>query len=348
MSQERTFMSEKLFPCTIVGSYTQPEWLIDRDTLLGRFPPRTRAKELWRIAPEHLQAAQDDATLLAIRDQELAGLDVITDGEVRRESYSNHFATSLEGVDTDNPGEALDRSGEPVKVPRVVAPIKRTGPTGVRDVEFLRANTDRQIKITVPGPFTMSQQAQIEYYDSPRECALDYATAVNAEIKDLFAAGVDVVQIDEPYLQARPDVARDYGIEALNVALEGVNGKTSVHICFGYAALIHARPEGYSFLPEFEQINCDQVSIETAQSELDCKILESLPSKEIMLGVIDLSTHEVETVDTVVKRVQRALPHIDAERVVLAPDCGMKYIPREAAFGKLKAMCEAAEILRNA
>lgn len=339
-------MKEKLFPCTIVGSYSQPEWLIDKEKLLRRFPPRTRAKELWRIPAEQLESAQNDATLLAIRDQELAGLDVITDGEVRRESYSNHFATALEGVDTDSPGDALDRSGEPVKVPRVTGVIERNEPIAVKDVAFLKANTNKQIKITLPGPFTMSQQAQIEYYDSPRDCALAYAGAVNAEIKDLFATGVDVVQIDEPYMQARPDAARDYGIEALNAALEDIDGKTCVHICFGYAALIHERPEGYSFLPEFTEINCDQVSIETAQSKLDCKILETLPDKEIMLGVIDLSTHEIETVETVVERVRRALPHIAPERIVLAPDCGMKYIPRDVAFGKLKTMCMAGEILR--
>ena len=339
-------MTNKLFPCTIVGSYSQPDWLIDREKLAARFPPRTRARELWRIAPGQLAEAQDDATRLAIHDQERAGIDVVTDGEMRRESYSNHFATALDGVDTDNPGEALDRSGDPVKVPRVTGPVSRRHAVGIEDVKFLCANTDRATKITVPGPFTMSQQAQNEYYPSKQECATAYAGAVSAEIRDLFNAGVDVVQIDEPYMQARPEAAREYGVDALNQALDGVGGKTCVHICFGYAGLIHERPPAYSFLPEFRKINCDQVSIETAQSELDCSVLEELPNKDIVLGVIDLSTHAIETAATVVERVKRALPHINAERVILAPDCGMKYLPRPVAFGKLQAMCTAAELLR--
>ena len=246
-----------LFPTTLVGSYPQPEWLIDRQRLAGRFPPRVRARELWRIPAEYLAQAQDDATLVAIKAQEDAGIDIITDGEIRRESYSNHFATALDGVDLDNPGEALDRSGHPNPVPRVVGPIRRRHAVGVRDLQFLRQHTKRQIKITVPGPFTMAQQAQIDYYDGSRELAsLDYATALNAEIKDLFAAGADVVQIDEPYMQARPEEARAFGLNALNRALEGVTGTTAVHICFGYAAIIHARPSGYSFLPEFQQCRC--------------------------------------------------------------------------------------------
>ncbi len=340
-------MTNQLFACTIVGSYSQPDWLIDREKLAARFPPRTRALELWRIAPEQLAEAQDDATRLAIYDQERAGIDIVSDGEMRRESYSNHFATALAGVDTDNPGEARDRSGDPVKVPRVVGPVSRRHSVGAQDVAFLRANTELPIKFTVPGPFTMSQQAQNEYYASAQECASAYADAVNAEIRDLFAAGADVVQIDEPYMQARPEAAREYGIDALNRALDGVGGTTCVHICFGYAALIHERPQAYSFLPEFVNINCDQVSIETAQSNLDCKILEQLPDKEILLGVIDLSTQAIETADTVVSRVKRALPHIDAARVLLAPDCGMKYLPRAVAYGKLKAMCDAATQLRE-
>jgi 5-methyltetrahydropteroyltriglutamate--homocysteine methyltransferase len=335
-----------LFPCTIVGSYPQPDWLIDRQKLSGRFPPRTRAKELWRVDEAYLKEAQDDATRIAIQDQERAGLHIVSDGEIRRESYSNHFATALDGIDLDNPGEALDRSGEPVFVPRIVGPIRRRHAVGVGDLEFLRAQTDRAVKFTVPGPFTMAQQAQNEHYATDREAALAYADAVNEEIRDLFAAGADVVQIDEPYMQARPEQARDYGIEALNRALEGVDGSTCVHICFGYAALIHERPEGYSFLPEFSDACCEQVSIETGQSNLDCTVLESLPDKRILLGVLDLSSNEVETVEMIKDRVRRALDHVDAERIILAPDCGMKYLSREAAFGKLAAMARAAAELR--
>ena len=340
-------MSAKLFPCTIVGSYAQPDWLIDKQKLASRFPPRVRAQELWRIDDEFLLEAQDDATRIAIQDQEAAGLDIITDGEIRRESYSNHFATALDGIDLDNHGVALDRSGEPTPVPRVVGPIKRRKPVGVRDVKFVKAHSSRAVKITVPGPFTMSQQAQNDFYDSERDCAMAYAEAVNDEIKDLFAAGADVVQIDEPYMQARPEKAREYGIETLNRALEGVNGKTCVHICFGYAAIIHQRPEGYSFLPELTEAKCDQISIETAQSNLDCSILAELPDKEILLGVIDLSTHEIETPELICKRTRRALEYVDAERIILAPDCGMKYLPRDAAYGKLRSMCDAARQLRD-
>lgn len=340
-------MSTKLFPCTIVGSYSQPDWLIDKKKLAGRFPPRVRAKELWRINEEFLQEAQDDATRIAIIDQENAGLDIITDGEIRRESYSNHFATALAGVDIDNPGSALDRSGESNPVPRIVGNIERKHPIGVRDVEFLKAHSNRAIKITVPGPFTMSQQAQDDFYATERECALGYAGAVNAEIKDLFAAGADVVQIDEPYMQARPEKAREFGIEVLNKALEGVDGKTCVHICFGYAAIIHERPEGYSFLPELAGANCDQISIETAQSNLDCSVLKSLPDKEILLGVIDLADPEIETPETIIQRTRKAIEYIEPERIILSTDCGMKYLPRDISFGKLQSMCEAARQLRK-
>lgn len=340
-------MTLPFLPCTIVGSYAQPDWLIDRDRLKGRFPPRTRAKELWRVDEAFLHEAQDDATRIAIQDQERAGLDIVSDGEIRRESYSNHFATALDGVDLDDPGRALDRSGEEVFVPRIVGPIRRRGPVGVEDVKFLRANTDRAIKFTVPGPFTMAQQAQNDHYATTREAALGYAAAVNEEIRDLFAAGADVVQIDEPYMQARPEAAREYGIEVLNRALDGVGGTTCVHICFGYAALIHERPEGYSFLPEFAAAGCDQISIETGQSNLDCTVLEALPDKTILLGVLDLSSNEIEAVDTIKQRVRRALDHVDPERVILAPDCGMKYLSREAAFGKLAAMARAAAELRE-
>ena len=336
-----------LLPTSLVGSYPQPDWLIDRAKLAGRFPPRVRAKELWRIEPAWLEEAQDDATLIAIREQERAGLDIITDGEMRRESYSNRFATALDGVDLDNPGEAFDRSGHPNPVPRVVGPIHRRHAVETRDVAFLRANTDRRIKITVPGPFTMAQQAQNDYYPSLQELALAYADAVNAEMKDLFAAGADIVQIDEPYMQARPDAAREYGLEALNRALDGVRGETALHICFGYAQLIHERPAGYSFLPELHACGVGQVSIETAQSNLDTSVLESLRGKTIILGVLDLSTHEVETSETVAQRIRRALPHVDMDRVIVAPDCGLKYLPRDVAFGKMAAMVKGAAIVRR-
>jgi len=336
-----------LLPTSLVGSYAQPEWLIDRKKLARRFPPRVRAKELWRVAPEFIDQAQDDATLLAIRDQERAGLDIITDGEMRRESYSNRFATALDGVDIDNPGTALDRSGHPNPVPRVAGKIRRRHPVEVRDVQFLRANTERVIKITVPGPFTMSQQAQNDFYENEEELALDYAAAVNAEIKDLFAAGADIVQVDEPYMQARPEKARRYGVAALNRALDGVAGTTAVHICFGYAAIIHVRPSGYSFLPELEGAAVRQVSIETAQSGLDCAVLEKLPSKTIILGVLDLSDMSVERPETVAGRIRRALAHVPPERIVVAPDCGLKYLPRDVAYGKMCAMVEGARIVRG-
>lgn len=335
-----------LLPTSLVGSYAQPDWLIDKEKLAGRFPPRVRATELWRVDPQYLEEAFDDATILAIRDQERAGLDIITDGEMRRESYSNRFATALEGVDLDNPGVALDRSGEPNPVPRVTGKIRRMHAVETRDVEFLRANTDRMIKITVPGPFTMAQQAQNDFYADEAEMAHDYAVAVNAEIKDLFAAGADVVQIDEPYMQARPDKARAFGRDVLRTALDGVKGRTALHICFGYAALIHARPEGYSFLPEFADTDIQQISIETAQSDLDCAILETLPGKTIILGVLDLSTQEIETPELVAERIRRALPHVPPENLVIAPDCGLKYLPRDIAFGKMKAMADGAAIVR--
>ena len=437
-----------LLPTSLVGSYPQPDWLIDRAKLAGRFPPRVRATELWRVAPEWLeqamddatllairdqeragldiitdgemrresysnrfataldgvdldnpgialdrsgepnpvprvtgkisrrhavetrdveflrantdrpikitvpgpftmaQQAQDDATLLAIREQERAGLDIVTDGEMRRESYSNRFATALDGVDLDNPGIALDRSGEPNPVPRVVGKISRRHPVEVRDVLFLRANTDRRIKITVPGPFTMSQQAQNDHYADEGELAHDYAVAVNAEIRDLFAAGADYVQIDEPYMQARPEKARAFGLDAVRTALAGVEGKTALHICFGYAAIIHERPNGYNFLPELADTAVKAVSIETAQSKLDCSVLAKLEGKTVILGVLDLSTPEIETPEIVAGRIRRALPYVAPEKLVIAPDCGLKYLPREVAFGKMKAMADGAAIVR--
>lgn len=340
-------MTEPLFPCTLVGSYPQPDWLIDKDVLRGRFPPRTRAPELWRVSGKFLDEAQADATRVAVQDQINAGIDIVTDGEIKRESYSNFFANALDGIDFKNPGQALDRSGEPVKVPRIVGPIRRKAPVCVEDVRFLRSLTAKPIKYTIPGPFTMAQQAQNEYYKTDREAALDYAAAVNEEIRDLFAAGVDVVQLDEPYMQARYQKAEEYGIEVLDRAVDGVKGKTAVHICFGYAALIHHRPGAYQFLEQFAKSKINQISIETAQSRLDCSVLRELPDKEIILGVIDLSTQKIETVEEVKARVQRALEHCDAERIILAPDCGMKYLPREVAFGKLWSMCLAAKELRK-
>src|SRR6187401_2755749 len=316
-----------LFPTTLVGSYPQPDWLIDREKLAGRFPPRVRARELWRIPEQWLAQAQDDATVMAIKAQEEAGLDIITDGEIRRESYSNRFATALEGVDIDNPGSALDRSGHPNPVPRIVGRIRRKHAVEVQDLLFLKKNTEKQVKITVPGPFTMLQQAQNDFYKSEEEAAMDYAAAVNEEIRDLFAAGADVVQIDEPYMQARPEKAREFGLKALNRALEGIQGTTAVHICFGYAAVIHEKPSGYSFLSEFAGCACHQVSIEAAQPNLDCSVLDSLKSKKIMLGCIDLGDMTIETPAVVVARIKRALPYVKKENVILAPDCGMKYLP---------------------
>ena len=338
---------DTILPTTLVGSYPQPDWLIDRAKLAGRFPPRVRAREFWRFAREWLEQAQDDATLLAIRDQERAGLDIITDGEMRRESYSNRFATALEGIDIDNPGTALDRSGHPNPVPRVVGTIRRRHPIQVRDVTFLRANTDRMIKITVPGPFTMAQQAQNDFYKDEVDLAMDYATAVNEEIKDLFAAGADVVQVDEPYLQARPAKAKQYGVQVLNHALNGVIGTTAVHICFGYAAVIHQRPSAYSFLPELKAANVQQISIETAQSHLDCEVLAELSTKTILLGVLDLADMTVEAPALVAERIRRALPYVDAKKIVVAPDCGLKYLPRDVAFQKMRAMVEGALVVRS-
>jgi 5-methyltetrahydropteroyltriglutamate--homocysteine methyltransferase len=335
-----------IFPTTLVGSYPQPEWLIDRQNLAGRFPPRVRARELWRVAEPWLTEAQNDATILAIRAQEAAGLDIVTDGETRRESYSNRFATALEGIDLDNPGTALDRSGHPNPVPRIAGRIHRTRPVLVEDVRFLRTHTTRTIKMTVPGPFTMSQQAQNDHYSSEEAAAMDYAAAVNEEVRDLFAAGADIVQIDEPYMQARPEKARQYGLRALNRALDGVTGTTAVHICFGYAAIIHQRPSGYSFLPELAGCPVQQISIETAQSGLDCAVLEKLEGKHIMLGCLDLKDPAVDSPATIVARVKRALPYVRRERIILAPDCGMKYLPREVAFGKMRSMVEAAALLR--
>ena len=340
-------MTEKLLPTTVVGSYVQPEWLVDRDNLKGRLPPRVRALEMWRVDPAFLEDAQNDATLLAIRDMERAGIDIITDGEVRRESYSNRVATALGGIDIDNPGTAIDRTGHPNPVPRIAGPIRRVRPIEADDVKFLRANTDRQIKITLPGPFTMTQQAQNDHYDTDEAAAMDYAAAVNEEIRDLFVAGADVVQLDEPYMQARPEIAKQYAVKAINRALEGIDGETAVHLCFGYAHVVHERPEGYSFLPELIDCAAKQISIETAQSGINLNVLNTLATKKIILGVLDLSTDEIETPEIVADRIRRALDHVPSERIIVAPDCGMKYMRRDVAFGKLKAMCDGAAIVRT-
>jgi 5-methyltetrahydropteroyltriglutamate--homocysteine methyltransferase len=334
-----------LLPTSLVGSYPQPDSLIDRERL-SKQVPRVRAG-LWLKEGEALEAAQDEATIMAIRDQERAGLDIITDGEQRRESYSNRFATALDGVDLDNPGTVLNRSGKPIPVPRVTGPIRRRQPVEVRDVQILRANTKRTVKATVPGPFTMAKQAMDDFYGDEEAMAMDYAAAVNDEIKDLFAAGADIVQIDEPWMQQHPEKARQYGLRTLDRALAGVTGTVAVHLCFGYAAVVHEKPPGYSFLPELEGSKAQQVSIEAAQPKLDCSVLRRLPSKTIILGVIDLSTLTVETPDLVAERIRRALPYVPAERIVVAPDCGMKYLPREVAFAKMEAMVQGTAIVRR-
>ena len=334
-----------LIPTTVVGSYPQPGWLIDR-AKLGSKVPRVRAPEIWRVDKAFLEEAQDDATLLAIRDMERAGIDIITDGEMRRESYSNRFATELDGIDIQNPGTTINRSGVPIPVPRVAGPIRRRGPVEVRDVVFLKSNTSRKTKITLPGPFTMAQQAQDDYYKDEEALALAFAAAVNEELRELKAAGADVVQIDEPWLQARPERAARYGVKAINRALQGIPGPTIVHLCFGYAAAVKDKPTGYSFLPQLEGTTASQISIEAAQPRLDLGVLREL-SKTVMVGVIDLGSNEVETAEEVAKRIRAALKVVPAERLVVAPDCGMKYLTREAAFGKLKALAEAARTVRK-
>ena len=332
---------------TVVGSYPQPDWLIDRERLGDRLPPRVRARELWRVPEPFLAEAQDDATRLAVHDLERAGVDVITDGEMRRESYSNRFATALEGVDLDNPGVALDRTGHENPVPRVVGPIRRSRRVEVRDVEFLRSLTQRPIKITVPGPFTMTHQAQNDYYADERSLALAYAEAVNDELRDLKAAGADVVQIDEPYLQARPGPAREYAVEAIDRALEGIEGETVLHTCFGYAHIVKDRLSGYPFLGELNDCRATHLSLEAAQPDLDPEVLRELPDKTIVLGVLDLGASEVETPELVAERIRKALAVVGPERLVVAPDCGMKYLPRERAFRKLQAMAEGARLVRE-
>jgi 5-methyltetrahydropteroyltriglutamate--homocysteine methyltransferase len=336
-----------ILPTTVVGSYPQPGWLIDRASL-GSKVPRVRAPEIWKVDALHLQQAQDDATLLAIGDMERAGIDIISDGEMRRESYSNRFATALEGVDIENPGSTINRSGARSVVPRITGPIRRRQPVEVRDVEFLRANTDRKIKITLPGPFTLAQQAQDDYYKDDEALAMAFAAAVNQEVRDLKAAGADVIQLDEPWLQARAGRAARYGVKAINRALQGIEGTTVVHLCFGYAAAVKDKPSGYSFLPQLADTSASQISIEAAQPKLDLAVLKELGGKSVMLGVIDLGTEQVETPQTVAERIRAGLRHVPAERLVAAPDCGMKYLPREVAFAKLKALAAGAALARRA
>jgi len=333
---------------TVVGSYPQPDWLVDRAQLGARLPPRIRAREIWRIPAAYLEQAQDDATLIAIRDMERAGIDLISDGEIRRESYSNRFATALDGVDVDNPGTALDRTGHANPVPRIVGPIRRREPVMVRDVEFLRRNTDRPIRFTVPGPFTMAQQAQNDYYPDVAAAALGFAGAVNDELRDLKRAGVDVVQIDEPYLQARSAEAGAYALPAIARALEGIDGITALHTCFGYAHVVHSRPTGYPFLAELDDSAAQQIVIESMQQHVDLAMLESLPHKRVVLGVIDLDDNApVETPAAVAAQIRAALTHVTPERLMLAPDCGMKYLPRATAFAKLCALVEGTKIVRR-
>ena len=341
-----------LLPTTVVGSYPQPNWLVDHEKLLGRrMPPRVRAREVWRIPEPYLEEAQDDATVLAVRDLERAGIDILTDGEMRRESYSNHFSNVLDGVDVDNPAVGLSRRGLPDILPRIVGPIKRSRPVNVRDVQVLRAATDRAIKLTVPGPFTMSQQAVDEFYGDESKAALDYAAALNEEIHDLVAAGADVIQIDEPYMQARVENARRFAIPAINRALEGVQITTVLHTCFGYGVLVGNKDadayQAYPFLEELRDSAVDQISIEAAQPNLDLSVLGQMGHKTIVLGVIDCGTEEVEPVETVANRIRAALRHLPPEHLVLAPDCGMKYLSRASAFGKLKAMADAAGLVRS-
>ncbi|MFH5924763.1 5-methyltetrahydropteroyltriglutamate--homocysteine methyltransferase [Roseomonas xinghualingensis] len=340
-------MTHTLLPTTVVGSYPQPDWLVDRNVLAQNLVPRVRMKQMWRVAEDALEQAQDDATLIAIRDMERAGIDIVTDGEIRRESYSNRFALALDGVDVDNPARTMGRAGKETMVPRVVGKIRRNRPVEVRDVQFLVANTDRRTKITLPGPFTLSQQASDEYYKDEEAMAMDYAAAVNEEAKDLKAAGVDVIQFDEPWMQARPDAAARFGLRALNRALEGLDGTTVVHLCFGYAAVVKDKPSGYSFLPQLADCTAAQISIEAAQPKLDLSVLDELPNKTIMLGVLDLGSPEVETPEIVAGRIRAGLKKLPAERLVVAPDCGMKYLPRPRAFAKLQAMAEGAAIVRR-
>ena len=336
-----------LLQTTVVGSYPQPDWLVDR-AMLSKIVPRTRYKELWRVEEPYLEQAQDDATLLAIRDMERAGLDIVTDGEIRRDSYSNRFATALEGIDDEHPFELTNARGQTTPVPRVIGKIARTRPIERRDMEFLRANTTRLAKITLPGPFTMGQQVKNEFYKDAEEMCMDYAAAVNAEAHDLVKAGADVIQLDEPWLRNNPEEAKRYAVKAINRALEGITVPTVVHLCFGYAAVVTGlKPTGYSFLPQLSDTIAQQISIESAQPKIDLGVLKDLAPKKVMLGVIDLSDPAIETPQKVAERIRAGLKYISPEKLLPAPDCGMKYLPRATAFGKLKALAEGAAIVRR-
>jgi 5-methyltetrahydropteroyltriglutamate--homocysteine methyltransferase len=339
---------EHVLPTTVVGSYPQPEWLVDR-RMLSKSVPRTRMTQIWRIPDAYLEQAQDDATIVAIRDMERAGIDIVTDGEIRRESYSNRFATALEGIDSENPAMITSRSGLPTPIPRVVGAIRRSGPVELRDMEFLRRNTDRAAKITLPGPFTMSQQASDEFYRDDEELAMAMAAAVNAEALALQQAGADIIQLDEPWVRNDPAAAKRYAVKAINRALQGITVPTVVHVCFGYAAVVpgDSKPSGYSFLGELDDSIAEQISIEAAQPRLDLGVLNDLSSKKILLGVIDLGNPDIETVSVIADRIRHGLKYVSADRLIPAPDCGMKYLPRHAAFGKLKAMSDAATIVRK-
>lgn len=340
-------MHDKLIPTTLVGSYPQPVWLVDKDKLLASGPPRVQMRDVWKVAPDELVEAQDDATLTAIHDQERAGIDILSDGEVRRESYFNRFANALDGIDLDNPAMVPNRRNVPIPVPRVIGDIKRARPVQVRDVEHLRAHTDRKIKITIPGAFTMAKLAKDEHYGDIGALIAAYAKAVNEELRDMKAAGADIVQIDEPYMQANPKEADKYGVDAINQALDGIDGPTVVHLCFGYAYVVKDKPAGYSFLPQLDACAADYISVEAAQPNLDPAILAELPSKKFLYGVIDLGTHDIETPEMIADRLRGALKYVAPDRIVAAPDCGMKYLPRDVAFGKLKAMVDGAAIVRN-
>lgn len=340
-------MAHLLLPTTVVGSYPQPDWLVDRAALLRQTVPRVRLREVWRIPEERLEAAQDDATIVAIRDMERAGIDIITDGEIRRESYSNRFATALEGVDIDNPAIFMAPSGRAIPIPRVVGRIARARPVERRDMEFLRRNTDRRTKITLPGPFTMAQQAKNEFYSDDEEMTMDFAAAVNAEARDLEAAGADVIQLDEPWLRNNPEAARRYGVKAIDRALEGLTATTVVHLCFGYAHLVSGKPNHYFFLAELGDSAAQQISMEAAQAKVDLGVLRDLSAKVIQLGVIDLGAEAIETPQEVASRIREGLRYVSADRLVPAPDCGMKYLPRDRAFGKLAALSAGAKIVRD-
>jgi 5-methyltetrahydropteroyltriglutamate--homocysteine methyltransferase len=341
-------MTLPILPTTVVGSYPQPDWLVNRE-MLSKTVPRTRMQEIWRVDEAFLEQAQDDATVLAIRDMEAAGVDIVSDGEIRRESYSNRFATALEGIDLETPGKVVARGGRVTEVPRVVSKIRRTRPVEKRDMEFLRRHTGRVAKMTLPGPFTMSQQAKNEFYDDVEELVLDLAAAVNEEAHDLVAAGADIIQLDEPWVRNDPEAARRYAVKGINRALQGIKVPTIVHLCFGYAAVVpgETKPTGYSFLAELAECNAAQISIEAAQPKLDLGVLNDLAGKTILLGVLDLGDKSAETPEVVAARIREGLKYLSPERLIPAPDCGMKYLSRELAFAKLKALAEGAAIVRN-